>query len=495
MAANTERCDFLIECLDLPAASQVEEARWEAFQVSHLNDDGIFRIENKSRQIAWSFLIAMEAVANAVLYGQSSIFISINLEEATEKIVYVKRVLENLQIGGLPKLIRDNRLMVEFDNGARIISSPSKAPRGKARFWVYADEWAHQPHDRSIYTGALPIISKGGRFRGGSSPMGAGGLFWEVFTESMRPYSGFTRSTTAWWEIQSFCKNVREAVKLAPAMATAQRVELFGNDRIKAIFTNMILEDFQQEYECTFVDEVSAWISWDEIRSAQSADLFCPLATATATDITPAIAAIDALAEARRKLEVELYFVAGMDIGRTRNASELFIVGIGHPLQSFPLRCAVTLAQMPFPQQQQVIAHAMKELPILGLLIDRNGLGMQLAEWADGSGGNPAAFPMRAAGVQFTNASKTEWATLGKKLVQEHKTPLPINRDMAYQIHSIKRTKTAANNLVFDTARNEKHHADKFWAWVLALVAASAIGQPQQGGTITHHEEAAISPY
>jgi len=51
-------------------------------------------------------------------------------------------------------------------------------------------------------------------------------------------------------------------------------------------------------------------------------------------------------------------------------------------------------------------------------------------------------------------------------------TPIPMDRDLAYQIHSIKKIVTAAKNNVFDTERNEKHHADKFWAWALALWAS-----------------------
>ncbi len=59
-------------------------------------------------------------------------------------------------------------------------------------------------------------------------------------------------------------------------------------------------------------------------------------------------------------------------------------------------------------------------------------------------------------------------------LMQKRKVPLPIDRDMAYQIHSIKRLVTPSKNLVFDTERNEKHHADKFWALALALNAAKS---------------------
>jgi hypothetical protein len=54
---------------------------------------------------------------------------------------------------------------------------------------------------------------------------------------------------------------------------------------------------------------------------------------------------------------------------------------------------------------------------------------------------------------------------------------------------------TAAKNLVFDTTRNEKHHADKFWAWVLALTAALAVAAPEPRGVLVHDEAVSISPF
>ncbi len=187
--ASTRRL-FLVDTLDLEAATGVAGARWEAFQLRHLDDDGTFRIENKSRQIAWSWLSAAEAVAVAVLGKESSMFVSINLDEATEKIRYARMVYEALRIGGLPKISRDNRLALEFDNGARLLSLPAKPPRGRSRFNVYLDEFAHVRDARQIYTAALPVISKGGRLRIGSSPYGASGVFWEVFTEHGQRYPG-----------------------------------------------------------------------------------------------------------------------------------------------------------------------------------------------------------------------------------------------------------------------------------------------------------------
>lgn len=462
----SERAHFLVDNLDLPAASGVEDARWEYFQLAHLSSDSTFRIENKSRQIAWSFLIAAEAVANALLYGISSIFQSINLDEAKEKIVYANRVYENLRLSGLSKLVRNNQLGMQFGNGARLISSPGTPQRGKARFWVYLDEWAHQKHDRANYTAAMPIISKGGVIRGGSSPMGASGMFWEIDSQSMRPYPGYRRKKTPWWEIYSFCLNVPAARKLAPAMPTAHRVELFGNDRVKAIFANMPLEDFQQEYECVYVDETTAWITWEEIKRAQDPDLLHFSAQAVGQLQPELNEAIEALAKAIDAGTVERVFAGGVDIGRTRNTTEIYLVGIS-TTGSFPLRLMLSLDNIEFDDQLGVLLTVLEKLPVVKVKIDQNGIGRNLAENA------AAKHPIKLEPVNFTNETKRLWATDAKMLIQQGKTPLPVDRDLAYQIHSIKKMVTGNNNLVFDTDRNEKHHADRFWAWALALAAAS----------------------
>lgn len=457
----SERARFLIDNLDLPEATQVDNARWEYFQLAHLSDDSTFRIEDKSRQVAWSFTVAAESIAEAILYRESSIFVSINLDEAKEKIRYARRVYENLRLSGLPRPVRDNELSLEFSNDARLLSLPSKPPRGKARMHVKLDEFAHVQHDREIYTAALPVISKGGRLRVGSSPLGASGVHWEISQQQLRQYPGFTRKRTPWWECYSFCTNVREARKLAPSLTTAERVEMFGNDRIRAIYANMPEEDFQQEYECEFGNEATAWITWEEIKANQDKDLLC-LISRSSREISKAKQAIDSLAEAIRLKQIEAALGAGYDVGRTRNTSELFIIGKS-TTSSYPLRAAITLDNCEFDDQLEVISYAMIRLPIILMLIDQNGIGMNLAENAQ------RAFPGKVQGAEFTNPNKAVWAADAKMLAQQKKTPLPINREIAYQIHSIKKTVTPAKNIIYDTERNEKHHADKFWAWALGL--------------------------
>ena len=410
-------------------------------------------------------MVAAEAVANGILYGEGTIFVSINLDEAKEKIRYAKAIIEALPRRMQPKLLTDNRTELEFGNGARLISLPATPPRGKAQMHVALDEFAHVRDDVRIYTAALPIISKGARrLRIGSSPLGASGRFWEIASEGLRKYPGYTRNSTPWWEVHAFCTNVRMARRLAPALTTFQRVEMFGNDRIKAIYANMPEEDFQQEYECAFVDESTAWITWEEIAANQTNGI-CQIANVTGAQTDNAFEAINLLRAEIDAGRAEPVFGAGVDVGRTRNTSELFL--IGRPtVPSYPLRLMVTMDNVSFDDQQAILVYALDTLPIAKMLIDRNGIGMNLAENLE------REYPVKAEGAQFTQPNKLLWATDAKMLIQQKHTPLPVHRDLAYQIHSIKRLMSPSKNLVFDTERNEKHHADKFWAWALALAAA-----------------------
>lgn len=465
----TKRARFLIQNLDLPTASGVPNARWEHFQLDHLNDNSVLRCEVKSRQIAASFTFGAEAVANALLDEIPSMFQSINLEEAREKILYARAVYESFYVKGMPKITQpDTTTQLGFSNGARIISLPGTPQRGKARFWVYLDEWAHQTHDKANYVAAMPVISKGGSIRGASSPMGAGGFFWEVFKEELREYPGYTRKLTPWWECKSFLSNpddIRDVYFNAPSMSTQERVGKYGNERIRLIYENMPLEDFQQEYELAFRDEVSAWISWNLIQSSQQDDLLC-YHIKSHEDVSKVIEDVRQAIEAGL-IEPVLY--GGVDIGRVKDLTEF--VGVGKSSSGqLPVRIMVSLSGCPYEYQENAIHQILTQLPFAACLIDQNGIGNQLAETLSGS--------TVAQGVHFTNSSKELWAVEALLRFQKNGVVLPKNRDLAYQIHSIKKSITAAKNNVFDTERNAKHHADKFWALALALWAARSLLVP-----------------
>lgn len=471
MQLLTERAEFLVGCLDLPAAADADGAEWEYFQIDHFNDDGVFRIEDKARQIAWSFTVAAEAVACAVLDAESTVFVSINMDESKEKTRYARRVFEHLQVANLPLLTADNVLGLEFNNGARILSLPSRPPRGKAKMHVVLDEFAHLQHDRMIYAAALPVISRGGRIRIGSSPMGAQGVHWEISRQELRIYPGYTRVSTPWWRVEGFLRAfvTRWATAGAARMETAERVKRFGNERITAIFENMALDDFQQEYECLYVDETTSYFSWGLIRQNQDAGLKCWH-----------IKDVDGVEEVIRPIRALIaaggagpYLVGGVDVGRKKHLTEIMVISVGHSDSAqglcgaqgvTPVLLMVSLDRVKFKRQEACIRRLLRGLPIISLFIDENGIGMQLAE--------DLSEDTVAQGVTFSNASKALWATGLRIAMENGNVPIPCDRELAYQIHSVKKKVTPAKNVVYDTEANERHHADKMWALALAVAAA-----------------------
>lgn len=453
--------DFLLANLDLPEATGEPGATWQDFQLEHLNLNKLLAIETKSRQVGWSWTCAAEAVANAALVHRStSIFVSINMDESKEKVRYAKTINEALARDVRLRMIGDSATEVEYANGSRIISHPCRPVRGKAKANVYLDEFAHYPKDREIYASALPVTSRGGLLRVGSSPLGAAGMFWEIAEQKLRPYPGYWRRSIPWWLVTGLCRNVEAARQQAPAMTTEERVTKFASMRLAEIFENMPLGDYQQEYECATVDEQIAWVPWEIIKANQEGAE--TLLFWQAHSVEQAFAAIEAMAADLRKIEAA--FCGGLDVGRKKDLTEITLLGKG-TTGHLPYRLGVSLAGVKFDDQKAVVDRMLERLPVTLLLVDQTGLGMQMAEDLH------TKHKARVEGVDFTNERKELWAVELKVRMERRALPLPLDRELVYQVHSIKRKMTEAKNAVFDVDANAKHHADKFWSLALACWA------------------------
>lgn len=467
MRITAAKALFASRYVNLEQAAQVSGAKWEPFQIHMLNNMSRFGIYSKSRQIAWSFTAALDAVIDSILCPDTPhIFVSINQDEAKEKIRYAINVIEAIDEPVRPRLTQRSQQSLEFSNRSRMISHPCRPPRGKPRTRIYFDEIAHYQKglDREIYRAGLPSTVKGdGYIRLGSSPMGASGLFWEIMTEAVRPYPGYKghRLMVPWWHVSALSLDVPTALQLAPRMATEERVQTFGTPALLEIFTNMFLEDFQQEFECAWLDEATAWISWDVIKRNQSADLACW----HAQDISDAALQLETVKRALESGQIEQSLAGGIDVGRKKDLTEFFILG-KTTTGDLPVRWMISLDKTEYDDQEDIMVQIIKALPFVRVLVDETGIGSQLAENLRKHTGGVAK------GVTFTQGSKERWAVEARIRAERGSTPMPLDRALAYQIHSIKRMQTGTGKAKFDTERNEKHHADKFWAWALAIYAA-----------------------
>jgi len=167
----------------------------EPYQVAFLANRSRFRWVTKSRQVGYSFVVALEALARCHLRdGYTAVFVSYNLDDAKEKILVARQVYEEMPLAYQKKLVVDSKTELAFEpigkSGrlSRILSVPSKAPRGK-KGDVVLDELAHYVNDRQVYTGSTALILRSsGQLTGCSTPLGRRGIFWEIALEELRKY-------------------------------------------------------------------------------------------------------------------------------------------------------------------------------------------------------------------------------------------------------------------------------------------------------------------
>jgi phage FluMu gp28-like protein len=425
-----------------------EPVELEPYQVAFLENRGRFRWVTKSRQVGFSFLFALEALARCHLREKhTAVFVSYNLEDAKEKILTARQVHEELPLAFQKKLVVDSKTELAFEsNGAhrrlsRILSNPSKAPRGK-KGDVYLDELAHYVNDREVYRGSTALVLRSnGQLTGCSTPLGRRGIFWEIAREEIRKYPHHTRQDVPWWLCRFFSIDTQRAAIEAPLMETEERVERFGKPAIVEQYDSLDRDDFQQELEGRFVDESYSFYPYDLILPNTTDDL------TLADDFTDVP-------------EPQGRIVAGFDVGRTRDRSELAV--FEEAGGRFTCRLLRSYAEAPFAEQEADLRRIFEVLPVARLSIDRSGIGMNLAE-------NLARDFPQVVAENFTNEAKERWATDFKILLQRREVVLPRDRDLVAQVHSIKKRVLGSGKVAFDAERSASGgHADRFWAIALA---------------------------
>lgn len=438
----------------------------------------------KSRQTGFSFVVAIKGLVKAFDPARTQYtkqFVSYNEEDAQEKIRYAKQFYDSIPKKYKKRLIHQTATMLEFEDiggktTSRLISLPCRPPRGRNGD-VCLDEFAiYLPRlSKEIYTAASFCTLRRGCIEAGSTPLGTIGKFYEIFTDREN-YPNFDRYFVPWWYAKVMCKDVRGAVQYAKDMETAERVEKYGTDRLISLFKNSTLEDFQQECECVFIDSSASYISLDLI--------YANTPGRREDDIPLNIENDEEYFNAKRDVEIHCFKDAddfilnyspekygsplymGLDIGRTSDATVFYIIGLVNGKQRSVLRHEMRNAD--FDSQFDVLCRLMENLPIYRCAIDNGGIGSNLAENAQ------KRYSERVEQYRFSLQSKEVLAMNVKMGLERREYELDNNRDFHAQIHSIKRTPSSGGGFRYDAERNERGHADSFWAWALASYAASA---------------------
>jgi phage FluMu gp28-like protein len=424
---------------------------WQNF---YLKDTSRFFIANKSRRVGWSYITAAKGLGMALdpaRSGYTKQYVSYSLDDAVEKIRIAAEFFDSIpELARPKKIISRTKTRLEFLdlNGrsvSRLISLPCKQPRGKGGD-ISLDEFAFHAKDDEIYTAALPIISRGGNLEIGSTPFGNKGKFYEIYNDFDR-YSTYKRYNIPWYFSPALCTDVKAAVK-ARDMTIEERVAAFGSEILREIFRSIAFDDFRQEYECFYRDEQAAFITLEMIRACT------PLGGGEEDEDTQEVVPFRDLDSFALAYDPETHgsLYAGYDVGRTNDASELILIGYKPRENTKTVLGLITKRKCGFDEQEDLLCRCLTQLPVHRLCIDSTGIGMDLAERMS------KKYPLKVEGCTFTNEFKEDISNAMWIGFNRLEFRLPADKELASQIHAIRKIVTLGKHARFDSDRNQKHH-------------------------------------
>lgn len=415
------------------------------FQSRWFVDRSRFKIGNMARQIGKSFIVSLEVVDDAMETGHDWVLLSAGERQSKELMGKVKMHCEAYSIAASDIHqseysvgdVRYTLLTIYLPNGARIMGLPANPDTARGfSANVVLDEFAfHKDSDR-IWKALFPTISRGYKIRIVSTPQGLGNRFHTLFTGDNQ------------WS--------KHEVDIYRAVADGVPHNI---EELKEGLDDE--EAWQQEFEVKFIDEASAWLTYEMIAACQSDRVPGEIMY---EDFDLASFAFACAPGGR--------LFAGVDIGRKQ---DLTVIDIEEQVGDvFWNRLTLILAKVTFRTQEQTLASLIRKLNIERACIDATGIGAQLAEDTVEDFG-----AYRAEAVEFTLGAKNDMAVRCRRKFEDRLCRIALCRKLRDDLHSVKKTTTAAGNVRFDAERTKDGHADRFWAKALAFMASDAgVEQP-----------------
>jgi phage FluMu gp28-like protein len=350
---------------------------------------------------------------------------------------YDNRFFKNLSI---------KQLEIVLPGGVRIIGLPAN-PQTARGFTgdVFLDEFAMHAFDRDIWAAMFPTLLRGdGELDIASTPKGRSNMFYQLRGNPHFSTSLLTLPDAIQQGLDVNAEEIRQAM---------------GDDTL-----------YRQEFLCEFLDEATAFLTYDQI-------------AACADPTLSVYSTVGPLTHESRELFV------GVDVGRVRDLTVIWVfaesskfevqsskkdVGAASVSSNFELRTSnfldtvalFELAGAPFRAQFDLLSELLSVRRVRHCCIDAGGLGMQLAEQCVERFGGHRVEP-----ITFTAALKSQMASALRIAVEERRIRIPVDDHIRNDWHSVERTLTESGHFRLSASRQEGSHADRFWAAALSLHA------------------------
>ncbi len=358
-----------------------------------------------------------------------------------------KRHLQALQIA-FEALEKDwdahtKALEILLPGGSRITALPANPDTARGfSANVLLDEFAFHADSRKIWQALFPVISAGHKLRVVSTPNGKGNKFYELMTD---------RGLATVWS--------RHCVDIYAAVADGLPRDIA---ELRAGINDA--DAWAQEYELEWLDEASAWLSYDLIdRCEDEGAPVAPPAAPVSPLFSPGGNDNSGLTPAARRPAGIFYL--GVDIGARHDLFVIWVLeAVGDVLWT---REVITQQRISFAEQDALLDDCFRRYRVARCCIDQTGLGEKPVEDAIRRHGS------RVEGVLFTPPSKLLMATIAKDAFEDRKVRIPKGvRDIREDLHKLQKVISPTGAPRFIADRDRDGHADRAWALFLALYAA-----------------------
>ena len=364
-----------------------------AYQKAVLLDQSRFRIVNKSRQIGFSYLIALEMIIGALLKKKNQLIVSASQANAEIVLDHIRNHLSDM---GIEALI-DNAEEITMPNGfvIKALATNWRTARGFAGD-VYFDEFAFMLQDTEVWKALVPAITAAqGRITVISTPKSRIDKFWDLWDNN----KAFSKH----------CITIHDAIK--------QGLNI-NIQELKDLFT---AEEFAQAYECLPLDTSDSFIPYNLIEPC--------IYTEPPTKLTNLFAA---------------------DIGRVKDETAITGGSIDN-VGVLVVNYLEALKKCSFYNQKQHFVGLIKQHNPQVFAIDKGGIGYNL--WEDLA----FIYPSLIKGYNFAPAVKERLAKNLKTGFEQKLVSIPNDPSLINHILSIKRSANKTNVFSYNSEAKEHH--------------------------------------
>lgn len=460
------------------------------YQRAWLADRSRIKLAEKSRQIGWTWTDALDAMEEAAA-GENDVWVSSRDELQAKLYVDDSKFWADLyQRGadalGLQDILDDqgnkhSAYVLRFPGGKNIhsLSSNPDAQAGK-RGTRKLDEFALHKDPKRLYDIAYPGITWGGSLDIFSTHRGAANYFNTLIREIVE--GGNPKN------ISHHKVTLEDALAQGLLFKLQQRLpagdprldmdEQAYFDHIRAGATDE--EAFLQEYMCIPEDEGSAFITQDmlEACSYTAADNLRIVTEDVWDDIKGRKGSIRYLLHrdlGRDDLAPDSWIsrdlYLGIDYGRHKDLTVVWLIEKVDGL--IFTRAVIEMFRVPFWRQ------AREYFPLIRIArrscLDETGMGSKPVEDAQREFGQ-----YKVEGVVFSEPVKADLAYPIRAAFEDKSIRIPYDKQTHADFRMIKKETTAAGNLRFvgEKSAGADSHADRFWAFGLALHAGKTTAAP-----------------